>query len=267
MLNIHSPKEELVHAMDVCLLESIYSEKDHLGLEFIEHDGIVILNTGIHSGDMNGIFKGHTHTEDIVESIEYAIRYFMKKQIPYYWWVGKYRNSNLKPLLEEAGYEHVADLPVMVADLEKLPKLKKIPEIICKTVTKQKELEDWISISAQCIETNTQSEKEYMDYCLDYDITDTSQQVLHLAYWDGVPAASCMTFKGNDIATLYFIATLPEYRNRGLGRTITIHAMNKAKDSGYLLAGLQATSQGISLYENLGFTTISNEYIYALVVE
>jgi GNAT superfamily N-acetyltransferase len=267
MLNIHSPKEELVQAMDVCLLESVYSEKDHPGQEFIEHDGIVILNTGIHSGDMNGVFKGHTHSDDIVESVEYAIRYFMKKQIPYYWWVGKYRNSNLQTILEDAGYEHVADLPVMVADLETIPKVEKIPEIKCKTVTNKKELEDWIKISAQCIETDERSGKEYMDYCLDYDIKENSKQVLHIAYWDGVPAASCLTFKGTDVATLYFIATLPEFRNRGLGRTITLHAMRQAKDAGYLLAGLQATSQGISLYENLGFTTISNEYIYALVIE
>jgi GNAT superfamily N-acetyltransferase len=265
MLNINSPKEDLVHAMDVSLLESVYLEKDRPGIDFIEHDGIAILNTGINSGDMNGVFKGHTHTADIVESIEYAIRYFIKKEIPYYWWVGKYRNSNLQPLLEEAGYEHVADMPVMVADLENIPMLSPLVNIHCKPVQNQDELEAWCKISSFCIELSPGVEEEYRRYCMNYNYKDTSKQELSIASWDGMPVGSCLTFKSAEIATLYFIATLPEYRNRGIAQALTTYAMHRARNGGYLLAGLQATSMGIMLYEKLGFNTISTEYIYALV--
>jgi len=264
MLSIHSSKEELIHAMDASLIESIVSEKGHPGLELIEHDGLFIMNTRIHSPDMNGIFQGHNQSMNIVESVEYGIRFFKKRQIPYYWWVGKYRNPNLQNLLEDSGYEHVADLPVMVADLLNLPNTIQLANIHCKQVQTQEEMEALIKISANCIELSPGAELEYRSYCLHNDFTDTSKQEMYLAYWDGVPAASCMTFKTDEIITLYFIATLPGYRNRGLGRAITLYAMKKAVEQGYLVAGLQSTRMGLSLYESLGFTTISNEYIYAL---
>jgi GNAT superfamily N-acetyltransferase len=264
MLNIHSPKEELIHAMDASLIESIISEKGHPGLELIEHDGLFILNTGIHSPDMNGIFQGHNQSRDIVESVEYGIHYFKKKEIPYYWWVGKYRNPDLRELLEDSGYEHVADLPVMVADLMNLPNTVKLANIQCKLVQTKEEFEAFISISSLCIELTSESEIEYRNYNLHNDFMDTLKQDMYLAYWDGIPAASCITFKSDEIISLYFIATLPQYRNRGLGRAVTLYAMKKAIEQGYLVAGLQATAMGLSLYEGLGFTTISNEYIYAL---
>ncbi len=265
MLTIHSPKEELIHAMDESLIESILYEKKHTGNDLIELNDLIIMNTGIHSADMNGIFQRQSNKNDIIQNLKQAFNYFKKKKIPYYWWVGKHRNSNLREILEEFGYEHVADLPVMIADLEKLPAPIKMENIQCKTVQTLEELDAWSKISSVCLEMTPEAEVEYNNYCFHHNLTDTKMQELYLVYWNGIPAASCMTFKGIDIATLYFIATLPEYRNRGLGRSITLHAMHMAKEEGYTLAGLQATSMGMSLYENLGFTTISTEFIYAKV--
>ncbi|HPT72305.1 MAG TPA: GNAT family N-acetyltransferase [Candidatus Cloacimonadota bacterium] len=262
MLNIHSPKEELIHAMDKSLLESVLSEKEHPSLELVEHDGLILMNTGIHSPDMNGIFQGHTPCRDVVESVEYAIRFFAKRQMPYYWWVGKHRNPNISDLLEESGFEHIADLPVMVVSLEKLPTDIQLSNIRIKTVETMEEFEDWIMISEQCVELEGQAVTEYWDYNRKYDYEDIQTQEFFLGYWDGIPVASCTTFKNEDIAVFYFIATLPEYRSKGIGRAITLHAMKKARDEGYHVGGLQATPMGLSLYEKLGFETISYEYIY-----
>lgn len=75
---------------------------------------------------------------------------------------------------------------------------------------------------------------------------------------DGVLAASATSLTyGKDLAWIGMVLTLPEYRKRGFGRMLMLHALEFEKSRGIARVGLDATDMGYPLYESLGFVTES----------
>ena len=62
---------------------------------------------------------------------------------------------------------------------------------------------------------------------------------------------------------LYGLATLLSFRGRGIGKALMTYALNLALRNGYQQAVLQASEDGIGIYERLGFREITTFYEYA----
>ncbi|XVS60717.1 GNAT family N-acetyltransferase [Actinosynnema sp. CA-299493] len=77
---------------------------------------------------------------------------------------------------------------------------------------------------------------------------------VRVAWRDGVPAGACLTVETDDAAGLYWVATLPAHRSRGVGRALLAAALTEFPT---LPMTLSATEQGLPLYESLGFATIT----------
>lgn len=73
-----------------------------------------------------------------------------------------------------------------------------------------------------------------------------------LAYSQGSPGAAAYTFDDGTAVGLYWLATLPEFRSRGLGRAILNRAFEVYPELPFTLV---ATEAGRLLYEKLGFRT------------
>jgi ribosomal protein S18 acetylase RimI-like enzyme len=68
---------------------------------------------------------------------------------------------------------------------------------------------------------------------------------------------------GAGVAGLYNIATQPEYRQRGLGREITLLIFEQARQMGYELGTLQTTyPNALRLYHRMGFEVYCKIGIY-----
>jgi GNAT superfamily N-acetyltransferase len=74
-----------------------------------------------------------------------------------------------------------------------------------------------------------------------------------LAYDEGVPAAGGVTFDDGTVLGVYFMATLPGHRSRGLARAVLTTAL--AADA-HRPATLVATDDGRALYDSLGFAPV-----------
>ncbi len=71
-----------------------------------------------------------------------------------------------------------------------------------------------------------------------------------------------MIFEKNACAGIYFIATLPEHRRKGLASSCLHHAINYCHSSGIKNIILHAVPQGISIYQKLGFKEYCNFDFY-----
>lgn len=71
-------------------------------------------------------------------------------------------------------------------------------------------------------------------------------------YQGKIVATSCL-YAHEGVAGIYFVATLQEYRGRGIGRQITIAPLLFAKEQGYKIATLQASPLGVGVYGRIGF--------------
>jgi ribosomal protein S18 acetylase RimI-like enzyme len=79
---------------------------------------------------------------------------------------------------------------------------------------------------------------------------------LYQARVDGEPACVLATYDNGEDCELYLVATLAEYRGRGLARRLAHRALLDARDRGLAVSSLQATELGYPVYERLGYEPI-----------
>lgn len=83
----------------------------------------------------------------------------------------------------------------------------------------------------------------------------------HVLYHNSNPVSAAITMSNGGIASLEFVATLPEYRHRGYAEAVCRQAVQDELTRGATLITVRAVNPTVArLYERLGF----NAYNYAL---
>jgi GNAT superfamily N-acetyltransferase len=80
-----------------------------------------------------------------------------------------------------------------------------------------------------------------------------------LGYDAGEPAAVCCSYDDGAAVGIYWLATMPAFRSRGLGRALMTAALAARPDRS---ATLVATAAGEPLYASLGFRTVCQAVWY-----
>ena len=68
------------------------------------------------------------------------------------------------------------------------------------------------------------------------------------------PVAVSTVYLGSKIAGVFSLATLADYRRRGVGSVLAHAALQYAKQAGYRIAILKAREMAIGIYKSLGFS-------------
>jgi ribosomal protein S18 acetylase RimI-like enzyme len=84
----------------------------------------------------------------------------------------------------------------------------------------------------------------------------------YVAYLEGVPAACAMTFRHEETAGLFWVATKTSARRRGLGALVSAAAVRAAFQDGAESVTLTATALGAPVYRRLGFERFSTRIRY-----
>jgi ribosomal protein S18 acetylase RimI-like enzyme len=89
-----------------------------------------------------------------------------------------------------------------------------------------------------------------------------------VAYENGIPVGTAAAVRAGGVTGLYNIAILPEYRRRGYGTAVTRLAaeaaflQNSENKLGANKLILQASAQGLRMYERMGFRTVTRIAVY-----
>jgi GNAT superfamily N-acetyltransferase len=75
----------------------------------------------------------------------------------------------------------------------------------------------------------------------------------YIGFYNDKPAAVCAILNNDVISSLEFVATLSDYRKKGLARALTITAINDAFDNGSIIITTRAFAEAKNLYKSLGF--------------
>jgi GNAT superfamily N-acetyltransferase len=82
-----------------------------------------------------------------------------------------------------------------------------------------------------------------------------------LAWLGEVTAAACMTFRDGETVTLEMVATLQDYRCRGLATACITAALQELRARCVKTVTLRAEPAGISVYQKLGFQVVCNRVV------
>ncbi len=88
-------------------------------------------------------------------------------------------------------------------------------------------------------------------------VLDVSYVRHYLAWLNGVPTATASLVLSGDVAGIWNVGTLPEYRRRGIAAGLMHRATADAAALGYPATMLLSSAEGLPLYERLGYKTIS----------
>ena len=72
----------------------------------------------------------------------------------------------------------------------------------------------------------------------------------------GAPVGCATVFLGAGVAGLYHVATVQRARGKGIGKAVTLAALEHARDLGYRVSILHASKEGEPIYRQIGFEEV-----------
>jgi ribosomal protein S18 acetylase RimI-like enzyme len=227
------------------------------GSEAIQDD-VVVYRSGLRHGLLNGVLRvrGRRVPEAAAE-VERQLA-----DVPWRWWVGPDSDAGVAEALLERGYSRDGSMPVMAALLDRLPQ----PPPPTGLVVERAEGPDGVADYVDAYASSFGVDATLRDLVVAAESglrTDLGRLIRLVGRIDGRAVATSAVLISNGVAGLYWIATDPGFRGRGIGAALTAEAMAIGRRHGASVCTLQASGLGEPVYRRLGFTAVSEVVLYS----
>ena len=237
-----------------------------LNFSFTQAGSIGAMNTGVALADINWVWNEKPLINNDAKSIADIKEIYQKLNLRFWWWIYPCGQSpETGQILQASGLRLIEKVSCMAADLNDSISAKQPPGNITISQVKDKNgLRIWENISFHGFEMPRRVREQYGAFVSSFDLGAHAPQKLFLAYCQGTPVATSLLFSHKDSAGIYYVSTLPAFRNKGFGLKITQAAMQAAKASGMNHVILQATPLGVPVYIRAGFKEYCRADVYKL---
>ncbi|MCR9253125.1 MAG: GNAT family N-acetyltransferase [bacterium] len=223
--------------------------------------GFTVTDSGLSCDTFNII---HIHSPEISKDdfIE-VIQSFQNSSKDFCIWVNKENLSkSTESVLNELDLSVQNEEVGMVLDLERFKPKNDLDQTNITKVDSNEDLRKFARVLAANWSPPDQNVIEY------YNVTANNflNSNIDLFYYvhNGTPSTTVELFPSNaETAGIYGLATLEDFRGQGIGMKVMSFLLNHAKDSGYKNLILQATEDGIGIYQKLGFESYTTYFEYA----
>jgi GNAT superfamily N-acetyltransferase len=237
----------------------------NLNSKIVQAQSISAMSTGIPVADLNWVWNEKHLTVKDSRDIDNIIKNYEQLALPFWWWVypcGQANESRI--ILESKGLKYLMAIPCLAMDLTSLPAEMSINAATKVAIVQNTgDLNLWEELSFAGFEFAADAIIPYHRFVTSFDISEQSPQKLFLVYLNGAPVASSLLFMNKDTAGIYFVSTLPAYRNRRIGLALTNYIINYAKKLGLKLCILQASELGLNVYRRAGFREYCHADVYS----
>lgn len=159
---------------------------------------------------------------------------------------------------DSVGLRLSSELPGLKAEQLAMPS-RAMPPMEARRVDSESTLQDFRAIGATCFHVPV----AWFCEVFDQSITAGGPFVCWVGYRDGEPVATAATVFAEGAIGVYNVATMPGWRRRGYGEAITRHAIDAAgHEHGCARVVLQSTSEGLGLYQRIGFEPVTRVLVY-----
>ena len=207
----------------------------------------------------NCIFRANLKNLNIDNEINYIKELIRKGKAPNSWTVGPLTiPKNLGNILVEKGFSNVYQQAGMAIELKNL-KSKTIDknDLIVEKVDNETSLNQWAKIVSLVFGLN-------VDFDFLRFMWSQERVQFYLGKFEGNSVSTLLLYLSSGVAGLHAVSTLPDYRNKGFGLTISHDALIDAFNMGYRVGVLQASSLGERVYRKLGFQKYCDIISYSL---
>lgn len=215
-----------------------------------EVDGVVVCLTGLDDDEQNTALI-EREPEDAAAALAEAQRVFGSYGRSLGVDVERGRHPDVDASLRTMGLEMVATRPAMAMRVQDVEPAQ-VPEAVeIVRVTDPELLADLVDVEVGAFETD----RAVAEGLLAPSQLSLPNVRLYAALADGRAVAQAVTNTRRGAVGVFGVATLPEYRRRGIGTAITAFAIDDVRRERDL-AWLQSTEMGQPLYERMGFRPV-----------
>jgi len=219
---------------------------------------VVWFYTGIQVPLFNGVLSARLKPNGVKATVDRLQAKIDEQGAPGLWWIGPQSTpDNLGSLLEEHGLQPAGEVPGMAIDLVWVDNQ---PETIANfTIQKVSNPEMqalWARTAA--VGTGFPDTAAAAMARLEATLADPQYREQHryLGLLNGTPVATSAMVLDSGVAGIYAVATIPEARRQGIGRMMTVLPLLEARQMGFRVGVLQASSMGYSTYKRIGFEDV-----------
>jgi ribosomal protein S18 acetylase RimI-like enzyme len=230
-------------------------------VELHESENLVWFSTGEPFLPLNRILRarfdaGDRQAQDLRAQIEGALAPFRARGVPVTWHTGPTtRPPDLGAHLVAYGLTHKSTEPGMALDLAELEEENPPPGLEIRPVVDPADLRGWSRVFTLAFGSQEDQIESAIKVETDLGVGQHAWRRLYVGLWEGEIVASALLFLAAGVAGLYGVGTMPEVRRRGIGRAMTVAALEEARRLGYRVATLHASPLGVDIYRRLGFRT------------
>ncbi len=224
-----------------------------IGGEFLNSFKFSIFNSGFPNRQFN-VFFVKEKTSDPLKLLRQGEQFFESKKLPFRVSFRCGLEKDFLPLLAERGYRE--NRPETVMTLLELPDRNVFRrDLDIKRVSSAGELAHFQEI----VEKSYSLPPGSGPFVVTERLLNLPDAEMFVGYADNQPACTSMLIKTGPVAGIYWVATLDRFRNRGLGKAITVESLVAGRTRGCTFASLQASVMGEPVYRRIGF---DNPYSY-----
>ena len=217
----------------------------------------VLVNTGIPCDMFNVacLLDDSANLKSITDSFQ---------NLPFAWWVGFGNDGEKhKQKIEEFGLKNPEIESGMYSDISKIPEVPSCEILSVSQVADMISLRDFIEVYEKIIPADRNSIEKFYLSAAPFIFEKQSSIKLFVGYVDHQPVATGALFLHENIAGVWDVTTLPDFRNLGIATNMVRHALFFAHDVYNCKIGvLTATKSGEKVYRKIGFQKIKEFFIF-----
>jgi len=265
MLDLRSTETALLADRHTFAVQAWLSSRAPSAVSFDGH-GIKVRSTGLGVPLLNlalGANFININDADIRSEIEAVKTFFAARRVPWYWWISPFSSpADIGARLEASGATYdPPDLPAMIAP--RLPRRTEVnPDLRVWQADTRADLKAASYIRRIAFKFPSGIGANYFEDMAEDWLLSHPAHLYLASVNDGPPAAIGAWIVAEGVPGIYVMATLPEWRQRGLGKAILQRLLADAAADGYQMIVLTASNMGEPLYRQFGFERVFGYSFY-----
>lgn len=241
--------------LDTNILEKLTYLPRCMRMNVLQNKNSVLVNTGIPCDMFNVACLTDSDTD-----LEYIANSF--HCLPFALWIG-FGNNHEKQKLEKFGLQNPEIESGMYADITKMSKISDCKILHISQVTDLISLQDFVEVYKKLLPTDAKAIEQFYLSASPFILKKTSPLKLFVGYVNQQPAATGALFLHADVAGVWDVTTLPDFRNMGIATNMVRYSLFHAHDMhGYRTGVLTATKSGEKVYRKLGFQKLKEFFVF-----
>jgi len=201
----------------------------------------------------NAVFSLQPPDGDEAALIGETVAYFQSRERNQFdWWLFPgLEASGWGRQLEANGLKFEEGEPGMAVDLSALPEDIPSPaELKIERLEDAERMKTWAKTFILGLQIPPAGQADVMDWV---SAMWNTPMTSYLATIGDQPVAVSTLYFDAGVAGIYNVATVPEWRGKGIGAAVTLRPLLEARQQGYKAGILQSSDMGYRVYQRLGF--------------